>query len=50
MFQETMINSPEEIVEMTNQGEDETGKVMEELKLLMNKETMVCKRIGFLSI
>ena len=50
MFQETKINSPEEIVEMTNQGEDETGKVMEELKLLMNKETMVCKRIVFLSI
>ena len=50
MFQETVNNSPEEIVEMTNRGEEETGKVVEELKLLFNKETTVCKRMVLISI
>ena len=42
MFQENMINSFEEIVERTNNGDEETGQVLEELKLPHKKETMVC--------
>ena len=42
MFQEYVINSFEEIVERTNQGDKETEKVEEELKLPHNKETTVC--------
>ena len=42
MFQETVIISFEEIVEMTNKGDEETEKVEEELRLLLNKDTTVC--------
>ena len=42
MFQETVIISFEEIVEMTNKRDEETEKIEEELKLSHNKEITVC--------
>ena len=42
MFQETVIISFEEIVEMANKGDEETETIEEELKLQHNKETTVC--------
>ena len=42
MFQETVIISFEEIVEMTNKGDEETEKVEEELILRLNEDTTVC--------
>ena len=42
MFQETVIISFEEIVEMTNKGDEETEKIEEELKHPHNKEMTVC--------
>ena len=42
MFQENVINSFGEIVERTNKGDEETGKIEEELKLPHNREITVC--------
>ena len=42
MFQETVIISFEEIVEMKNKRDEETEKIEEELKLPQKKEITVC--------
>ena len=42
MFQETVIISLEEIVEMTNKGDEEIENIQEELKLPRNKKITVC--------